>query len=442
MKKFSGYLSSLAGVFVLFVFPFIFYSFNNGIVSLSIVVEADTPTAFCSTTNIDCAGDVSINFSVNTDCVGGSVTLLGEVDLNNDGLIDSSVPIAGEYPNYSIAGRYEVGNHHFVIHASNTCGEETLVEIAFEVVDCEVSVPDCIVGLAVELLPVGSGDAQMEVWATDFIASGFSDCSGVAGYAVFESSGIESGEVTPTFPSPGIILNCESSQITFVRIYVWDNAYNPYSIQPDGSVGGANYGYCESYILILDSEDVCGGVVDPRIAGRIFTEDEEPVPGVSVTITGDLDYNLLTNASGEYATPFIPVGSSETVTPTYDVDPLNGVTILDVILLSKHLLGIKLLDSPYKMIAADVNNSGTLTVLDIIYMRKLMLGLISEFPNNSSWRFVAADYYFPNGSFLDADFPEAVLYDSLGQGDLEQHNDFIAIKIGDLNGSAVVSEEE
>ena len=91
------------------------------------------------------------------------------------------------------------------------------------------------------------------------------------------------------------------------------------------------------------------------------------------------------------------------------------------------------------MIAADINNSETITTLDLINARKLILAIDTEFPNNTSWRFVDAAYIFPNESNPWAeDFPEVVNINNLEDGAIE-NGDFIAVKIGDVNGSALVS---
>lgn len=77
---------------------------------------------------------------------------------------------------------------------------------------------------------------------------------------------------------------------------------------------------------------------------------------------------------------------------------VNGVTTWDLILITRHILNIQLFHSPYQYIAADVNNSGTVTTLDQIRIRRLILGLISEFGNVDSWRFVPA-YALENPAF-------------------------------------------
>ncbi|MCB0545841.1 MAG: hypothetical protein KDC70_20100, partial [Saprospiraceae bacterium] len=101
------------------------------------------------------------------------------------------------------------------------------------------------------------------------------------------------------------------------------------------------------------------------------------------------------------------------VTPELYENPLNGVSTYDLVLISKHILGLKAFDSPYKWIAADVNKTNSITSLDVAEIRKLILGIYSEFPNNTSWRFIDKDYSFPNPSnpFFPA-FPEDISIDA------------------------------
>jgi len=118
------------------------------------------------------------------------------------------------------------------------------------------------------------------------------------------------------------------------------------------------------------------------------------------------------------------------------MNPRNGVTTFDLVTISKHILNINTLDSPYKMIAADANNSGTITTLDLVQIRKLILFIDNEFSNNTSWRFVDGAYNFPNASNPWAEvFPEVININNVTADQLS--NNFVAVKIGDVNGSAL-----
>ena len=143
-----------------------------------------------------------------------------------------------------------------------------------------------------------------------------------------------------------------------------------------------------------------------------------------------------TNALGFYTINSLVLGGDYTLTPVLDVNPLNGVSTFDLVLISRHILGVQLLDSPYKMIAADVNSSKSITTLDLIQLRRLILAIDTEFANNTSWRFIPASYNFPvptNPWF--ADFPEVLNFNDLAANMVNE--DFRAVKIGDVNGSAL-----
>jgi hypothetical protein len=126
------------------------------------------------------------------------------------------------------------------------------------------------------------------------------------------------------------------------------------------------------------------------------------------------------------------------VTPTKDNDPLNGVSTFDLVLINKHILGLEPLNSPYKMIAADANNSRSITTFDIVELRKLILGIYTELPNNTSWRFVDENYQFPNPvESVPGYLPGNVSVADLQASHLD--DDFVAVKVGDVNGNVVTS---
>ena len=101
-----------------------------------------------------------------------------------------------------------------------------------------------------------------------------------------------------------------------------------------------------------------------------------------------------------------------TITPVRGGDDANGVSTIDMVITQRHILGLTLFDSPYKMIAADINRSGSITTFDMVLLRRLILQYTEEFPTNTSWRFVDADFEFtdPSNPFLD-DFPEFITID-------------------------------
>ena len=72
------------------------------------------------------------------------------------------------------------------------------------------------------------------------------------------------------------------------------------------------------------------------------------------------------------------------------------MTTYDLVLINKHILAIEPFNSPYKMIAADANVSGSITSFDVVALRRLILGLDTALIANTSWRFVNKTFIFPN----------------------------------------------
>ncbi len=179
-----------------------------------------------------------------------------------------------------------------------------------------------------------------------------------------------------------------------------------------------------------------------QLDGRIYTEDGEPVSNVFVDldVPGE-EFDMTTDVTGSYLFQGIPGCNVQSMQLSKDGPINNGVTTLDLILIQKHILGVSNLDSPYKIIAADVDNNGQLTTLDLIRMRAVILGVASEFPNNTSWRFIAANYDFIDPlNPLDEPFVEALNFDGILAANQQQ--DFIAVKVGDVNGNANIGFDD
>src|SRR5690606_33233473 len=109
----------------------------------------------------------------------------------------------------------------------------------------------------------------------------------------------------------------------------------------------------------------------------------------------------------------------------------------DLVLISKHILGIEALGSPYKMIAADINKNGSITTIDMVELRKLILFIDTEFQYNTSWRFIEADFVFPNpNNPWSTSFPEIFSVNGLSGDEI---GNFVGVKIGDVNNSAIAN---
>ncbi len=112
-------------------------------------------------------------------------------------------------------------------------------------------------------------------------------------------------------------------------------------------------------------------------------------------------------------------------------DYLNGVSILDMVLCQRHILGLQVQTAPEVLIAADTNNDGKITASDLTETRKLILGLINKFPNSTAWMFPIRSSLSDTFPFWNLEYEQFIDLQSNITG-----IDFDVIKIGDLNGNA------
>ena len=191
---------------------------------------------------------------------------------------------------------------------------------------------------------------------------------------------------------------------------------------------------CDESLLVLGPEST--GETS-RVAGKIINEENEVIEEVMVDLQNSLEPVDMTGTDGAYDFPEVLTGQSYSVVPTKDSDPLNGVSTYDLVLISQHIIGQNPLSSPYKMIAADVNNDGQITTFDIVQLRQLILFAITDFSANTSWRFIDEAYVFPDPSNpWSQTFPEQ--YD-IANLNADMNINFVAVKVGDVNCSARVN---
>lgn len=187
---------------------------------------------------------------------------------------------------------------------------------------------------------------------------------------------------------------------------------------------------CDSIIATNLKVNPCGALT---ISGIITTETGAIVTGVNVHLSGSEANSVTTAGDGAYSF-LVPANGDYVTTPqkNNDVTLTNGVSTLDMILIQRHILGMVPLGSPCKIIAADVNGSGTVTTLDIVLMRAFILGINTSFPGNKLWQFVRSDYTFVNPS-VPFPFESMRTFPNITQSQTSQN--FIGIKLGDVNGS-------
>jgi hypothetical protein len=361
-----------------------------------------------------CSATIVLNVPEVDDCskveltariqIGGTWFNAGTILINPDGTT------TGTFTTYNniVPGSYPVE-----YKAVDECNNWAVCNTTVNVVDKKKPTPYCQFGLIIELM--NTDPAMVQVWANDFNVGSFDNCPGNLKFS-FSSNVNDIGRT----------YTCDELGEQVVQMWVTDAA--------------GNQDYCETFVIIQANMNQCDSTSNPLIAGRIQTETQiannsnDGVAGVEVQLSGNNQMAMTTAQDGMFSFD-VTSGGDYTITPVKDNGWLNGVTTFDLVLISKHILATQLLDSPYKMIAADANKSNSITTFDLVQLRKLILLIDSELPNNTSWRFVDKNYGFPNPQNPWAEvFPEVANYNNVAANQLGAN--FVAVKVGDVNGNA------
>ena len=396
-------------------------------------IVADNVADCFSTTSVNCTGPVALEFELTDNCTRqDQLGVRVELDVN----YVETLPFtrtrflqAGEISN-DAEGNFlvslqnvPVGNHAIRVRGTDGCGNVDVVVIEFCMEDGLAPTPICIHQTTVTLAANGDGTGSAAYWATDGIASDVDDCSGDVTYSIYKTSEALEANFAPAPGRDGIIFDCEDDQTVPVRIYAFDPAG-----QSD---------YCDILILVQGAENACDFENLGNINGVITTVDGRPVSDVGVTLLGAGNEQFTaTTAGGIYDFPQVIGREDYTIDPTHEVyqDHGHGVSTFDLVLITRYVLGLEVLGSPYQYLAADANGDEDVSVQDIIAIRRLILGLDSAYRNNSAWRFVDANFVFPVSSNPWAtNFPEVVNVNNL-TGSL-RNVDFIAVMVGDVSGN-------
>jgi type 1 glutamine amidotransferase len=199
------------------------------------------------------------------------------------------------------------------------------------------------------------------------------------------------------------------------------------------ALGHASSNYTSDQYFISHVRDAVLWAAKVSIGGAIVTPDSQSVRTATVSLSGHDSMAVTTGIDGSYAFDIIK-GGSYTVAPSKsnDLNITNGISAADIALIRAHILGNQKLSTPYKIIAADVNGSGTVSSADILQIHKLILGISPTFPGGRLWEFVRSDYVFSNP---DVPFPadSSRTYSNISSNQAGQN--FIGIKLGDVNDS-------
>ena len=366
---------------------------------------APIPTG-CITTN-DCGSQLAYQFTVKDDCsFDNEVTY----QFQNNG----SLPELDSYGSLSqvndtsfiISGSYPPGINNFVISLTDHCGNIRVYDRQFEVLDCVPPTIACVDTFVVEL-----GDDGIEAIQLDqVVIAALDNCDDpLTSFSQFDHT-VE------------MIFDCNAQGDSTVYVWATDDAGNQRN--------------CPLVFQIRDSLEFCPKYYS--LSGNVRRANGDGIPNATVYLYADSTFTSITDENGAYQFDHIVEGFNYRLVVTKNNNFGNGVSTFDLVKIHKHIIAVQDLDGPLEQIAADANASGIISTLDIIKLRKLVLGITNDIPENTSWRFIPDGFVFtnPDNPFED-NFPEQVSFD-LDQEALQF--DFTAIKIGDINQSANLQE--
>ena len=420
-------------------------------------------------------------FAVNADCVGEGISIWAgaadngicssawlkwevEVDMNSDWVVDYTfsswyasnddfyvAPTAGDI-HINLPDGLSNGcssNHRVRWTVSDGCGNDTQGTSFFTIEDKKKPTP-YMINLSTALM----SDGSVELWAKDFDAGSFDNCSPQDFLLYTFSSTVpyqltDPSENDPWYDADGV---ASENDYNSGDAELWDaeeatsaKVFTAQDLADAQATGGllsvpvyvwdlcGNYDFAIVNLRLVDN----GGDASANIDGRVATESGEGVEGVIISAISDqVGYpaSTLTTENGEYMFQYNPMYNDYTLEGKKNDDWLNGVSTLDLVLIQRHILGISELDSPYKLIAADASNDERVSAIDLIQLRKLILGIYEELPNNDSWRFTDADASmnatspWPFSEFVNVEDLEANMTE-----------DFVGVKVGDVNGTVELS---
>lgn len=416
-------------------------------------LKACKDTIVCSYDDKCRTGRVSVSQSAKDSCTAVSDLIWKfELDIFNDGKIDST-GVKNDFE-----GDLPLGKHKITWKVEDQCGNFNTCSQYITVKDCKNPVPYCLSSLTISLM---QGVGSVEIWAKDFNKGSSDNCTSKDSLLftfrgeVPVSSMIHS---THFFKGKGVLSNETEYQAGKAQRWIpqirSSGLYFDCGDIPDGKSAkiplamtvtdhNSNQDSCIIELILQDNTDHCPDVITSvSIAGSIFTSNGKVPQNIEVNIETPESQRIVSanNQTGKYLTEQLKPGQAYTIKPFLNSDPIDGVSTFDLIKIQRHILDIEPFDNPHKFIAADVNSSSSITAGDLVEIRKLILGITDKFPKGlTSWVFLDKENGIP-----DPKNPYKYI-SKIETGVLQRdvlNADFVAIKMGDVNFSALNLQDQ
>jgi hypothetical protein len=220
-----------------------------------------------------------------------------------------------------------------------------------------------------------------------------------------------------------VMLTCADIPSVSLRVWTIDEAGNPNWVLTTVKVQ-ANAGQCGPVTPIVPLLGAVGTENGKAVKGTTITAKAANAPEVNSNTINDGSFTTMIIRDQNYVVGATKVDAS---------DKFLGVTTFDIAKISKHLLDIEKMASPYSLIAADVDMSGEIDGADMLKIRNFILRKSDHLntTNPTIWRFVDKSYTFKNAaSPLTEDFSTVVSLKKVGDRSVAN---FVAVKLGDVN---------
>ena len=367
----------------------------------------------------DCTSElVTITAYANDDCTDSlNLLYLWELDIDDDGTIDES----GQGIEFSKELLF--GVHRVFWTVEDGCGNSNSCDYKLTVRDCKNPTPYCNSSITTTIMPSAG---MIQVWAEDFDFGSYDNCT--AQEDLIFSFSTDIGD-------DNRVILCEDIENGIAQIFTFE-------LWVTDEHG--NQERCDVTFIVQDNGNACNDfTIKGKVSGKVLTQDEKFISDVEMDYTASIDTfsgMQMTDSIGEFVLESTPEYLKYVIRPSYESDPKLGVSTLDLVMIQQHILGIKPFDNPYDIIASDVSNNSKISSSDLLILRKMILGIISVWPKEiENWVFVDSAYVFPDESY-PYKYPDSIVIETL-MDTVDQVN-FVAVKMGDVNGSFKPSFKE
>ncbi len=326
---------------------------------------------------------------------------------------------SGTGASLNASGNYESGNYEITWTAQDLCSNVETKTYTFIVRDNKKPTVYCLSSLTTVVMPSAG---TVSITARSFDKASTDNCPGPLVFSFVEKYPTAPADSISTFTCLDFPVGKDTIHRS-LRMYVWDQA--------------RNFEYCTVNVVIQKNE-ACNPTA-LNIGGKISTEKNIMMNAVPVYLTDEITtVNMMykTDSKGSFSFSKMSASGSYLLKPEKNDGHLNGISTLDLVLIQQHILGVKPFTSPYQYLAADANNDNKVTAADLVELRKLILGIYEKLPKNTSWRF-----FDKSQPIVDQNKPWGLsesIFINKKSGDM-MYNDFMAIKTGDINTSAVAN---